>query len=137
MLGFQPTFGRNRACGRAGLLLGIARTLVKAHLVLGGIGALVGLRIALALLLFTGVRAFTSSPAFSIGLLTALGLVAGLLLGGLVSLRPNQDVLRMRLAKVMGDGERWAVVVHARDHADESRERKIPEQQCGEIVAVL
>jgi len=116
--------------------VGIARTLVRAHLVLGAVGAVVGLVVALAVLA-SGFGAFTGSPIYSTALVTLLGLIGGLLLGGLVSLRPDQDVLRYRLEEAMADGDRWAVVVRARDHGEETRAGRSLRAHDGELIAAL
>lgn len=115
---------------------GIAHTLVRAHVVLGILGALGGLVVGLALLA-AGVGPFASNAVFATALTTALGLVAGLLLGGLVSLRPDQDVLRLRLEKAMAEGDRWAVVVHARDHGEGSRVGQALRAWHGTVIAAL
>lgn len=115
---------------------GIARTLVRAHLVLGAVGALAGLLVALSMQVI-GFAAFAGSPIYATALVTFLGLIAGLLLGGLVSLRPDQDVLRYRLEEAMADGQRWAVVVRARDHGEETRAGRTLQARYGELIAAL
>lgn len=115
---------------------GIARTLVKSHLVLGAVGAGAGLIVAMGLL-WMGFGAFVASPVFGSALVVFLGLIAGLLLGGLVSMRPDQDVFGYRLEAAMTEGSRWAVVVRARDHGEEIRAGQTLQAHHGELVAAL
>jgi hypothetical protein len=115
---------------------GIGWTIVRAHLTLGMVGALVGMLVA-GVLLLTGIGAFTSSPLVTAVLATVFGFVAGLLLGGLVSLRPDQDVLSVRLEDALRDGQHWAVLVHARDHGEERRAKDVLEGRHGRVIAGL
>jgi hypothetical protein len=115
---------------------GIARTLVQSHLVLGALGAVGGALLA-AVLLATEVRAFTASPWITFAWLTAFGAVAGLLLGGLVSLRPDHDPLNMKVEEETRSASRWAIVVHVRDHATAARAREVLESLNGEVMATL
>lgn len=115
---------------------GIARTLVRSHLTLGCAGAVAGAILA-GVLLLTDIRAFTASPWVTLGWLTAFGAVAGLLLGGLVALRPDHDPLNMKVEDAVRDGRHWALVVHVRDHDHERRARSVLERFEGEVIATL
>lgn len=90
---------------------GIWHTIVIAHVRLGIAGAIVG-ALAFAVVMAMGVPYVVQSP-WAAGLaITSFGAVAGLLLGGLVSLRPDHD----RYILAAGDaiaGHRTTVVVHA------------------------
>ena len=99
--------------------LGIAYTLVKSHISLGVLGVVAGLLIALVLLL-VGVSPFAASPYYTIGVAMAFGGIGGLILGGLVSIRPDDTRLMAAVRRATGEG-RWAVVVHARN-AEEKRD---------------
>ena len=98
---------------------GIAGTLVRAHLVLGVAGLLVGLVLSL-LLVANGVQPFAASPVASISIVTAFAVVAGLLAGGLFSLRPDHDAIIHR-AKSAARSGRWFVVVHTRRPEQQQR----------------
>ena len=115
---------------------GIARTLVRAHLTLGVLGAVSGGVLA-GVLLLTGIGAFTASPWVTVLWLVAFGAVAGLLLGGFVSLRPDHDALNMKIEEVTRDGAHWGVVVHVRDHEHEKQARDVLVQMSGEVLTTL
>ena len=87
-------------------------TLVRAHLVLGAVGLLAGLVLSVALV-GLGVRPLVSSPVASISLITAFATVAGLLAGGLFTLRPDHDPIIHRAKSAVQSG-RWFVIVHTR-----------------------
>jgi hypothetical protein len=59
--------------------------------------------------------------------------VAGLLLGGLFSLRPDHDLLITRVEEAARSG-RWAVVVHARDHGEERKAREVLERMSDRVI---
>lgn len=99
---------------------GIFRTILISHYKLGlagmGMGALL-----FAALMMMQVQAVTQSPWFAVGMMIGYGGVAGLMLGGLVSLRPDHDPYVLKVREALEEG-RTAVVVHAyspgqRDHA--------------------
>lgn len=91
---------------------GIAGTLVRAHVVLGVIGLLAGLVTSL-LLVALGIRPFAASPVLSAAVVSGFAAIAGLLAGGLFSLRPDHDPIIHR-ARNSADAGHWFVVVHTR-----------------------
>ena len=103
---------------------GIARTAIRAHLILGAAGVLVGV-IVWALLYSSGIPAVESSPVYTASAVIFLTTIAGLLLGGLVTARPDHQLVIQRVQTAVEEG-RWSLVVHPRT----------PEQ-CEEILAVL
>ena len=98
---------------------GIWRTIVVAHVRLGIAGAVAGL-LALGLLLWLGVPFVAASPWAAGVVLVSFGAVAGLLLGGLVSLRPDHDRYIEAAREAMESG-RTTVVVHALSAEERSR----------------
>lgn len=97
---------------------GIWRTIVRAHAWLGVAGVVVGL-LVFAAMMWLDVPAIAASPWISFIIFVVFGAIAGLLLGGLVSLRPDHD--RYVLATQEAAARRQAtVVVHAlsADQAD-------------------
>lgn len=103
---------------------GIARTAIRAHLILGAIGALAGV-VLLILLYAMDVSAVRSSPYYSGGAIIVFAMVGGLLLGGLVTARPDHQIVIRAVDEATKAG-RWSLVVHPRDEA-----------QCKSAEAVL
>ena len=89
---------------------GIVKTLVRTHLVLGGLGAVAGLAVH-AVLRASGQPAIVASPWLSMVAIVGFACVFGLLLGGLLALRPDHVLLISNLRKALNAGS-WAVVVH-------------------------
>lgn len=94
---------------------GVARTLVRAHVVLGAAGFVLGILLWLVLYLFDGSLIRSTPYASAIAIVFFLT-VAGLLLGGFLALRPDQELLVIRLRKASDSGK-WCVVVHPRSAA--------------------
>lgn len=104
---------------------GISRTLARSHLVLGGAGLVLGL--VLALILVTLGPALTrSSPLFTFISLGFVCTILGLLLAGLVSLRPDHDpvIAKTRTAARTG---LWTVVVHCADKTQQDLANELVE----------
>tara|TARA_R110002072_G_scaffold141475_1_gene286760 strand:- start:833 stop:1354 length:522 start_codon:yes stop_codon:yes gene_type:complete len=98
---------------------GVARTLVRSHVVLG-LGALVlGLVIA-AVLVTIGPALTRSSPVMTFIAAAFLFPVLGLMLAGAISLRPDHDPLieKTRTASAAGH---WIVVAHCVSIGEQSR----------------
>lgn len=98
---------------------GIWHTILRAHLWLGIWGALLGL-LAFALLYWGGVPFIVQSPVAAVLALLFFGATGGLLLGGLVSLRPDHDRYISATHDAMAHG-RTTVVVHALGHEQRAR----------------
>jgi hypothetical protein len=111
---------------------GIAGTLVRAHVVLGVLGLLGGLTLSLALVAF-GIQPLAASPIMSVGVITAFATVAGLLLGGLFSLRPDHDPL-IHQAKSSARSGRWFVVVHTRKPEQKERAASVLDRFTDDTV---
>lgn len=90
---------------------GIWRTIVLAHIKLGIVGAVVGL-LAFVLMWGLDVPFVARSPLAAGSVAMSFGLIGGLLLGGLVSLRPDQDGYINATREAIRTG-RTTVVVHA------------------------
>lgn len=88
---------------------GIWHTLVRSHVLLGAVGAVLGLAMALALI-FAGWPAAADSPAFAILFLIVMGVFFGMMAGGLITLRPDHGFVIRRIRDALSKG-RWAVVV--------------------------
>lgn len=92
---------------------GIWRTIVRAHLFAGAFGVIVALLI-LAALLAIGHPAITSSPGPSLFVALFFGAIFGLMLGGLISLRPDHLRVIGATRRALKRG-RWVVVAHPLD----------------------
>ncbi len=94
---------------------GVARTAVRAHLVLGAVGMVAGV-VLFAVLYSMGVPAVRASPFYSAGAIIVFVAVAGLLLGGLVTARPDHQIVIRAVDEATKAG-RWSLVMHPRDEA--------------------
>ena len=103
---------------------GVARTAVRAHSILGALGLLAGL-LLWAVLYGLGVPAIVSSPYYSGGAIVAFAAVGGMLLGGLVTARPDHQIVIQAVDNATKAG-RWSLIMHPRD-----------EQQCKSAESVL
>lgn len=114
---------------------GIFRTILVAHLWMGLFGALAGLAV-FGILIWMGVPFIVGSP-WAAGLaLFAFGALAGLLLGGLVSLRPDQDRYVHATRDAIAQG-RTTIVVHALSAAQRSRAAQFLTRQGAEVTQSL
>lgn len=114
---------------------GIARTLARSHITLGIAGLLVGLGAAL-LLIALDIILFAWNPLYTVIAFGFFGAIAGLLLGGLVSLRPDHDRLIAWVRASAREGQ-WFVVVHARDHDEERRAKEALQGLSGKVATTL
>lgn len=133
----QVVTPRDRAPGRKLLPEGrnIFRTILIAHYKLGIAGLVVG-AIVYAALLYSGVTAVASSPGLSAALIIGYGGVFGLMLGGLVSLRPDQDPYIMKVRGALKEG-RCAVVVHAFDADQRDSAEALLSASGGDTIRTL
>lgn len=81
----------------------------KFHLAAGVTGLGAGIVLA-ALLTMLGPSLFSSSPLMTFIILTNVGFLGGLMVGGFIALRPDQDVLIDRVRKSNSE-KRWTLVV--------------------------
>lgn len=102
---------------------GIAQTLVRAHLVFGLSGLLLGLIVSGVLALF-GPPLMQSNPVFTVMTLTLIFLFLGLIFAGFVGLRPDHDPLIEHTRHAIQSGC-WAVVVHALDKREKYRAKSL------------
>lgn len=92
---------------------GVARTAVRAHLILGALGLLAGV-VLWGVLYALGVPAVIASPYYSGGAIVAFATVGGLLLGGLITARPDHQIVIQAVDSATKAG-RWSLVLHPRD----------------------
>lgn len=89
---------------------GIVRTLWRSHLLFGVFATLIGAGAGLGLVALPWPAA-ASSPGFAVLFSAVFGLFAGLMLAGLVSLRPDHGYVIDKVMQAVRRG-RWAVVMH-------------------------
>lgn len=94
---------------------GIWRTLVRSHVWLGVLGAVAG-ALLFAVLMAMDVAFIVGNVGWAFGLMVVLGGVGGLLLGGLVTLRPDHVPFILEARRALDEGK-FVVVVHAPDEA--------------------
>ena len=114
---------------------GIWRTIVVAHIRLGIIGLIVGL-IAFLALRAAGIPFIVNSPVAAALSLIFFGGVAGLMLGGLVSLRPDHDRFVEHTRDAMAEGN-TTVVVHAFSVEQREQAAEFLRAQGGEVTSTL
>lgn len=92
---------------------GIGKTFLRSHLVLGAIGG------ALGVLLWWALRAhplIASTPLMALVALGGFGITFGMILAGVVTLRPDQSALYAQLKDSLQAGK-WGVIFHPVDAA--------------------
>lgn len=114
---------------------GIFRTMVWAHAKFGVLGALAGV-VVFGILWSRGIPYIVNSPWLAGFALLFFGAVAGLMLGGLVSLRPDHDPYLMKVMGALGEGKS-AVVVHAFSAEQRNQAQDWLQQAGGETIATL
>ncbi len=92
---------------------GIARTAVRAHAMLGLAGLVAGILVWFALYA-ADLPAILTSPGLSAMAIIFLGAIAGLLLGGLITSRPDHQLVIQRVKTATEEG-RWSLIVHPRN----------------------
>jgi len=98
---------------------GIARTLAKSHKVLGIGGLVFGLVLA-AVLVMVGPEMTRASPMFTFIALGFLFTFLGLLLAGVISLRPDNDPM-LEQTRTATDTGHWTVIAHCTDLDQQTR----------------
>lgn len=114
---------------------GIGRTIVVAHVRLGIAGIVAG-ALAFVALRAADIAFIVNSPVAAALVLMGFGGVAGLMLGGLVSLRPDHDryVEATRDAMAAGD---TTVVVHAFSAEQRDQAAAFLRAQGGKVTSTL
>ena len=114
---------------------GIWRTIVRAHAKLGVLGAVLGL-VAFGVLYAAGVPMVVQSPVAAGLVLLGFGATAGLMLGGLVALRPDHDRYVQATRDAMEEG-RSTVVVHALSGEQQQAAADFLASRGGEVTRTL
>jgi len=114
---------------------GILRTIIRTHLWLGLAGAVVGL-LAFGIMIALDVQFIVLSPWWSAFLLTGFGTVGGMMLGGVVSLRPDHGPYISASREALKQGKH-VVVVHATSTDELKQAEAILQANEGETVRTL
>lgn len=114
---------------------GIWRTIVGAHLKLGIAGAVAGVLVFAALHAY-GLPFIVNSPVAAGLVLLFFGAVAGLMLGGLVALRPDHDRYVNATRDAMQAGQ-TTVVVHAFSARQADQAADFLRTRGGEVTSTL
>lgn len=114
---------------------GIFRTMIRSHLILGALGAVAG-AVLFAVLWARGLPLIVNSAVMAASVLVAFGAVAGLFLGGLVTLRPDHDLYIIKVREALADGHS-AVVVHAFSREQSAQAAVLLGDAHGEVVSTL
>ena len=101
----------------------IAQTAVRAHLLLAVLG-IGGAMLIATFLIYAGPAFTTSNPVFTFIAAGIMGAFAGLLGGGLISLRPDQDRFLMK-ALASRNKQLWTLVVHTQGRREKREAQKI------------
>jgi hypothetical protein len=113
----------------------IFQTILRAHGWLGLAGAIAG-GLVFLVLWSMGVLMVTQSPFAAVGAMMGFGLVAGLLLGGLVSLRPDHDPYIAAVHRSLEEGH-CVVLVHAPSSAAAAEAQALLDEEGGQTVRTL
>ena len=114
---------------------GIGRTLLRSHLIFGGIGLALGLILATILTQFGPVLT-TSSPVMVFISLASLGTFIGLLVAGITSLRPDHDGL-INATRHATNNQQWTVVVQTKDNVQKEQAKQLMQDSAISITDTL
>lgn len=114
---------------------GIFRTMLRAHAWMGLLGLAAGAAL-FGVLWATGLPLVANSPLIAAIAILMLSGMGGLMLGGLVTLRPDHDPYIVTVLEALGEG-RSAVVVHAFDRDQYDRAVRALGEAGGEVVGTL
>ncbi len=113
----------------------IFHTLLISHFRLGLLGMAAG-AVVFALAYLSGAALIRSEAVWAAGLLVAFGGVAGLLAGGLLTLRPDHTPLLAKVNDALEQGQ-CAVVVHPFDDGQRDRAQRFLSQLTDDTVRTL
>lgn len=115
--------------------VGVRRTLVRSHVVMGIAGILGGLLLVLILSLL-GVEAVSANIGYASMALGFVGGMIGMMAGGLVSIRPDHDHLINEARDACEHGQ-WVVLVHTQQKSEEDRVRDVLKQYSDDVVSTF
>lgn len=113
----------------------IFSTILRSHAVLAIVGAIAGLILA-AVLVGAGFDFAQTRPGWVYGILAVVGGAIGMLVAGLVSIRPDHEPVITETEDASEHGE-WTVVVHARDEDEKHRADELLEHYSKKVAESL
>ena len=102
---------------------------------MGIAGLIAGLLFA-GVLILAGVGFAVSSPFYIFFVAGLFGLFAGGMFAGLVTARPDQDLVIAKVEEAVHEGH-WAVVVHPLNHDQQKRAEDVLLHSGGDVVHSL
>ena len=114
---------------------GIRNTVIRSNVTMGVVGVVVGGLVALCLHQLQ-IPMVVFSPYYTTFFVMALCGVGGLLLGGLISLRPDHDRL-IQFSRQVTNQRRWMLLVHVETVEQKREVKKYLHRFSDEIVASL
>ncbi len=114
---------------------GIRDTLVRSHLILGATGLVSGV-ILYFILYSLDIAMVTQSPYFAFFVVIAFSTTAGLMLGGLASLRPDHDPM-IQFARNNSASKRFVLLVHAADRLQKNKIKDILQDHTNSVIATF
>lgn len=114
---------------------GIFVTMLRAHLWLGLAGAAVGV-LLFAILYSMGLPFVVNSAVWAAAVAIFFCTVAGLMFGGLVTLRPDHDLYILKIREALEEGK-CAVVVHALSHEQMKIAADMLQRSGGDVIRTL
>lgn len=114
---------------------GIWHTIIRAHLLAGVVGAVVGLCVW-GVLKAQGQSLVISSPLLSLIFIVFMTTALGLMAGGLIALRPDHSVVFQEVRTALERGS-YAVVAHPTDSASVDVAARLLEAKSQRVVRTL
>ena len=113
----------------------IKNTIIRSHVTMGLVGLVAGGGVV-TWMHQTQIPMVVFSPYYTTFIVLALGLVGGLLLGGLISLRPDHDRL-INFSRDVTNQRRWMLLVHVKTMEQKKKVKTYLHGFSDEIVATL
>ena len=113
---------------------GLFRTMLRAHFVTALIGIVVG--VVLFFLLFRSVQMVAQSPVLAFIAIVWVCFLAALIVGGLITLRPDHVELISSVRRALRNN-RWAVVVHPIDPSQNEAAKALLKGVGAEVLSSL
>lgn len=112
---------------------GVARTAVRAHTTSGVGGLLVGILIW-AVLYAVGGDAVRSAPIGAAVAIIFFATAAGLMLGGLITARPDHEGVILHVREAVEQGK-WALIVHSRGASQSNKAEAILSNRTDDVLS--